>query len=103
LKNNNHLHLTQKFAIAIPALFILSCLTKHYVQRFRYSSEFRWIYEYGSNISLSLCCLLVIFSFVNSISMFDLRIKLIPKSLWILLSASVFLYIAIGMTIVMIK
>jgi len=101
MKKQNDFYQTQKFAIAIPALFILSCLTKHYIERFRFSSEFRWIYEYGSNISLSLSCLLVIFSFVNSISMFDLRIKLIPKLLWILLSASVFLYIAIGMTIVM--
>ena len=101
MKKQTDFYQTQKFAIAIPALFFLSCLTKHYIERFRFSSEFRWIYEYGSNISLSLCCLLVIFSFVNSISMFDLKIKLIPKLFWILLIASVFLYIAIGMIIVM--
>ena len=49
MKNLKNLHLTQKIAIAIPVLFILSGLTKRYVERFRFSTDFRWIYEYGSN------------------------------------------------------
>jgi len=94
LKKYNSLHLTQKFAIAIPALFILSCFTKHYVQRFRPSIEFRWIYEYGSNYSLSFSVLLVVFSLVNSVLIFkDLKTKPNTKLFWLLLSSSVFLYI----------
>lgn len=92
MKKNNHLHQTQKFAIAIPALFILSCLTKRYIERFRISSEFRWIYEYGSIISLIVCFLMFFFSLANSISIIrDLKMKLLPKILWLLLSSSVFL------------
>ncbi|TPG32594.1 hypothetical protein EAH81_25230 [Flavobacterium pectinovorum] len=94
LKKYYNLDLTQKFAIAIPVLFLLSCLTKRYIERFRFSQEFRWIYEYGSFGALILCLLLVVFSFINSISIIGgLKIKLLPKILWFLLSSSVFFLI----------
>lgn len=97
LKN---LDLTQKLAIAIPVLFILSCLTKRYIERFRFSTEFRWVYEYGNFGTLILCIFLVFFSFANSILVLrDLKIKLLPKFLWFLLSLSVFLYVAIALII----
>lgn len=90
-----NLHETQKFAIAIPLLFLLSCLTKHYVERFRISLEFRWIYEYASIGSLILCFVLIFFSLANSILILrDLKTKLLPKILWLLLSSSIFLLTA---------
>ena len=92
------LDLIQKFAITIPILFILSCTTKHYLENFRGTL----IYAYGATFTLFLNLLLVVFSFVNSIIIIkDLRLKFVPKSLWFLLSASVFLYLFIAMTIAM--
>lgn len=100
LKKYHNLDLTQKLAIAIPVLFILSCLTKRYIERFRFSSELRWIYEIGSFGTLILCIFLVVFSFANSILVIrDLKINLLPKLLWFLLSLSVFLYVAIALII----
>lgn len=100
IKKLKKLDLTQKLAIAIPILFILSCLTKSYIERFRFSDEFRWIYENGSFGTLILCIFLVVFSFANSILLIrDLKTKLLPKLLWILLSLSVFLYVAIALII----
>ncbi|WP_343613302.1 hypothetical protein [Flavobacterium sp.] len=95
MKNLKNLHLTQKIAIAIPVLFILSGLTKRYVERFRFSTDFRWIYEYGSIGAFLLIMFLVIFSFANSILMLrDLKIEWPKKILWLLLSSSVFLLAA---------
>lgn len=100
IKKLKKLDLTQKLAIAIPVLFILSCLTKRYIERFRFSSELRWIYEIGSLGTLILCIFLVVFSFANSILVIrDLKINLLPKLLWFLLSLSVFLYVAIALII----
>ncbi|MFG4001039.1 hypothetical protein ACGI8V_02645 [Flavobacterium aquidurense] len=100
IKKLKKLDLTQKLAIAIPILFILSCLTKRYIERFRFSDEFRWIYENGSFGTLILCIFLVVFSFANSILLIrDLKTKLLAKLLWILLSLSVFLYVAIALII----
>ena len=100
LKKLKKLDLTQKLAIAIPVMFILSCLTKCYIERFRFSDEFRWIYENGSFGILILCIFLVVFSFANSILLIrDLKTKLLPKLLWFLLSLSVFLYVAIALIV----
>lgn len=97
LKKYSSLHLIQKFAIAIPVLSILSYLTKRYVERFRFSDEFRWIYEYGSFGSLMLSLLLIVLSFANSILIiWVLKIKILPKILWFLLSLSVFLYFSLA-------
>lgn len=93
--NDKKLDLTQKIAIAIPILFFLSCATKRFVERFRFSTDFRWIYEYGSFGSLLLCIFLVIFSFANSILMLrDLKAKWPEKTLWLLLNSSVFLLVS---------
>ncbi|KRB54164.1 hypothetical protein ASD98_17970 [Flavobacterium sp. Root186] len=94
MKKFRNLHETQKFAIVIPALFFLSCLTKHYLENFRGTL----IYAYGSTITLFLSLFLVLFSLVNSILILrDLKIKLIQKLLWFLLSALPFLYLSIGL------
>lgn len=93
--NDKKLDLTQKIAIAIPILFFLSCITKRFVERFRFSTDFRWIYEYGSFGTLLLCIFLIIFSFANSILMLrDLKAKWPEKTLWFLLSSSVFLFVS---------
>ncbi len=85
----------QKFAIAIPVLFLLSGAIHKLVERFRISDDFHWLYAYGSTITLFLSCFLVVFSLTNSILILrDLKIKPIPKLLWFLLSLSVFLYLA---------
>ncbi|MBE8725212.1 hypothetical protein C4F50_09660 [Flavobacterium sp. KB82] len=92
--NNKKLDLTQKIAIVIPILFFLSCFTKRFIERFRMSNDFRWIYEYGSFGTLLLCIFLVIFSFANSILMLrDLKAKWQQKTLWLLLSSSIFLLV----------
>ncbi|WP_193846300.1 hypothetical protein [Flavobacterium hungaricum] len=58
------------------------------------SNDFRWIYEYGSFGTLLLCIFLVIFSFANSILMLrDLKAKWQQKTLWLLLSSSIFLLV----------
>ena len=76
MKNLKNLDLTQKIAIAIPVLFLLSCLTKHYVEIFRFSTNFHWIYVYGSTGSLLLSLFLVIFSFANAVLILrDLKLK----------------------------
>ncbi|SHM69179.1 hypothetical protein SAMN05444484_108141 [Flavobacterium chilense] len=91
MKKFRNLDETQKFAIAIPALFILSCLIKRYLENFRGT----WIYAYGSVGCIIVCFLMFFFSLANSISIIRyLKIKLLPKILWFLLSASVFLLIA---------
>jgi hypothetical protein len=92
------LYLTQKLAIIVPVSFILSCATRHYLESFRGTL----IYAYGATFTLFLNLFLVVFSFVNSIFIIkDLRLKFVPKSLWLLLSASIFLYLFIAMTIAM--
>ncbi|MEL1252863.1 hypothetical protein AAEO57_03680 [Flavobacterium sp. DGU38] len=95
MKKHIQLHQTQKFAIAIPVLFVSSCATKHWVERFRFSVEFRWIYEYVGVSALLLSFFLVVFSFTNSILVLrDLKSKGFQKALWFLLSSSVFLLFA---------
>ena len=97
MKKLSNLHLTQKLAIAIPLLSILSYLAKRYVETFRFSDEFRSIYEYGSFGSLMLTLLLIVLSFGNSILIiWVLKIKLLSKILWFLLSLSVFLYFSLA-------
>lgn len=98
LKEFRNLDETQKYAIAIPVLFLISGLTKHYLENFRGTL----LYAYGATFTLFLSLFLVVFSFVNSILIIkDLRLKFVPKSLWLLLSASIFLYMFIGMAIAM--
>lgn len=93
-----NLQQTQQLAIAIPVLFLLSVTTKHYLENYRGTT----IYAYGATFTLFLSLFLVVLSFVNSILIIkNLRLKWIPKSLWFLLSASVFLYLLIAMTIAM--
>lgn len=95
MKKHIQLHETQKFAIAIPVLFALSCATKHWVERFRFSVEFRWIYEYVGVGALLLSFLLIIFSFTNSVLILrDLKINGFQKALWFLLTSSIFLLFA---------
>lgn len=95
MKKHIQLHETQKFAIAIPVLFALSCATKHWVERFRFSVEFRWIYEYVGVGALLLSFFLIIFSFTNSFLILrDLKINGFQKALWFLLSSSIFLLFA---------
>jgi hypothetical protein len=102
--NRKKLDLTQKIAIAIPTLFFLSCVTKRFIERFRFSTDFRWIYEYGSFGTLLLCIFLVIFSFANSILMLrDLKTKWLKKTLWLLLSSFVFLLVTVLMLMAMFK
>lgn len=104
MKKYHDLDLTQKIAIAIPVLFILSCLTKRFIERFRFSDEFRWIYEYGSFSTLILCIFLVVFSFANSILVIrDLKIKPLSKTLWFLLSVAPFLLVSLALTFVMLS
>lgn len=98
MKKFKNLHETQKFAIAIPILFVISSATRHYLENFRGTLT----YAYGATFTLFLSLFLVVFSFVNSILIVkDLRLKFVPKSLWLLLNASIFLYMFIAMTIAM--
>ncbi|MCP2026736.1 hypothetical protein L1276_001880 [Flavobacterium sp. HSC-32F16] len=98
MKKFKNLHETQKFAIAIPILFVISGATRHYLENFRGTLT----YAYGATFTLFLSLFLVVFSFVNSILIVkDLRLKFVPKSLWLLLNASIFLYMFIAMTIAM--
>lgn len=95
MKKFKHLDETQKFAIAIPLLFFLSCLTKHYLENFRGT----WFYAYGGTGCLIICFLMFFFSLINSISIIrNLKLKWPEKFLWLLLSSSVFLLVA-GFTI----
>ena len=98
MKKFRNLHETQKFAIAIPILFVISGATRHYLENFRGTLT----YAYGATFTLFLNLFLVVFSFVNSILIVkDLRLKFVPKSLWLLLNGSIFLYIFIAITIAM--
>lgn len=102
MKKHKSLDETKKFAIAIPILFLVSGAIKRYVERFRISSDFHWIYVCGSMGALILCFVLVFFSLANSISIVrDLKDKWYIKVFWLLFSSSVFLYILIGLTIAM--
>ena len=95
VKKFKNLDENQKIAIAIPVLFLLSCVFKSYIERFRISTDFHWIYVYGSTSALFLCIFLIIFSFTNSILILrDLKMKRFKKALWFLLSFSVFLLTA---------
>jgi hypothetical protein len=96
LKKYRNLDETQKFAVAIPVLFLLNCAIKSFVEKFRISQDFHWIYVYGSMGALILCFLLYFFSLANSISIIrDLKTSVLKKVLWVLLSSSVFLLITI--------
>jgi hypothetical protein len=102
ITTKKHLSLSQKFAMVIPVIFILSVTVKSYVERFRASVELRHIYEYGSMISLDISLLSVALSFANSIFILvNLKMKINYKIFWLLLSASPFLYFTIMMTIAM--
>ncbi|MNF87238.1 hypothetical protein D3C84_696970 [compost metagenome] len=96
LKKYRNLDETQQFAILIPILFLLSGIIHKLVSRFRGSGEFLWLFASVSTITLFLSCFLILFSLVNSILIIrDLRMKIVHKILWILLSLSVFLYMAL--------
>ncbi len=96
LRKLSNLHQTQKFAIAIPSLFFLSCLAKHYLENLRGT----WTYAYGGVTCLTICFLMFFFSLANSISILrDLKIKWTEKILWLLLSSSVFL-LSVGVMVV---
>ncbi|OXA92806.1 hypothetical protein [Flavobacterium hercynium] len=95
---------TQKFAIAIPVLFLVSGVAKSLVQRFRSSSDFHWIYVVGNVSCIVLSILLFFFSLANSISIIrDLKIKWTEKVLWLLLSSSIFLFVLILILIIALK
>ena len=97
---NRKLHKTQKFAIAIPIILLFSICTKFFVEKFRISKDLHWIFEYGSLGALIISLLCIVFSFVNSVLIVqDLKLESNKKIIWILLSASVFLYFTIMLTI----
>ncbi|WP_139260385.1 hypothetical protein [Flavobacterium defluvii] len=91
MKTIKNLDILQKFAIAIPVLFFLSCIVKHYLENFRGTL----IYAYGSTITFFLSLFLVLLSLVNSVLiLIDLNTKPIPKFVWFLLSMSIFFLFA---------
>ena len=92
----------QKFALIIPGIFITGICISKFVERFRAIQELRWVYEYGKDFSLIICYGAVVWSIVNSILIWrDLKIEKPKKMMWLLLSASTFLYLSIMMTIAM--
>ena len=98
-KNLNQI---QKFAIAIPITFILFSLFGNFVQQFRFSDEFHWLYEYGSLMTLVLCLFCYVFSLANSIIIIrELKLDFRYKIIWLFLSSVVFFYITIMMSIAM--
>ncbi|MBF0694636.1 MAG: hypothetical protein IR153_06225 [Flavobacterium sp.] len=98
--NVHEFNTSQKLAILIPTIFILNAALKSFIERFRISEDFHWIYGWGSIITLIIGLLTIASSAANSISII-LEPKFKLKILWLLLSASVFLYFGIGMTVAM--
>jgi hypothetical protein len=94
----------QKFAIIIPGIFITAICISTFVERYRVIRELRWVYEYGKDFSLIIFYGAVVWSIVNSILIWrDLKIETPKKILWFLISISVFLYLVVMMTIVMLS
>ena len=52
-------------AIIIVGIFLIGMSIGNYVQRFRVSEEYRWIFEYGSLLNLLMCIGSLVWSFVH--------------------------------------
>lgn len=91
--------ISQWIAIAMPIVFFCSWFLKFYIERFRGSSDYRWIYEYGNLLHGLLVGFCFTYSIVNSLVIFvDVKGTWQKRTLWVLISSFVFLYV-ITMTI----
>ena len=76
--NYKKLDETQKYPIAIPFLFFISGLTKHYLENFRGT----WIYAYGGMACLIVCFLMFFFFFSQlNFNCSRLNYKVVRKSI----------------------
>lgn len=93
------LSLWEKFALIICFLFFSGIALGRYVEIFRFDQELRWIYQYGSLISLGTGVTTTILSLINTIVLWSKTTDIKRKILGTLISIIPFFLISILMII----
>ncbi|WP_213189126.1 hypothetical protein [Cloacibacterium caeni] len=87
--------LFKTIAVLIPLLFVSSIILKRYIEIFRIG-DLRWIYQYGSFISLAIFFGVLPISLLNAILLyFEKNIK--NKIIFLLINLLPLLYFILGM------
>ncbi|KFB01684.1 hypothetical protein IA57_04105 [Mangrovimonas yunxiaonensis] len=81
------------FAILICCLLVFGILISNYVERFRMSADYRWIYEKGKMVSFFMIYSSPVLSFFNALFLYlRQKISLRRKIIWGLISLLPTLY-----------
>ena len=92
----------KKNTILILIAFFCNFLFSKFADKFRFNTEFRWIYSYGKPTTILLFIVLLILSLSNGILiMKETNIKFLTRLFWTILCISIFLYFTISMSIIM--